>query len=84
MKQLKLALIGFGNAGRAFASMLTAKQTEIRALYDIEVLVTAIVTATRGTIIDAEGINLDRACADIENNGCFNHSTRGFLSLIHI
>lgn len=80
MKQLKLALIGFGNAGRAFASMLTAKQTEIRALYDREVLVTAIVTATRGTIIDAEGINLDRACADIENNGCFNHSTRGFCT----
>lgn len=80
MKQLKLALIGFGSAGRAFAKMLTDKRDALSVLYDREILVTAIVTATRGTIVNAEGIDLDRACADIEDNGCFNQKTRGFCT----
>lgn len=78
MKQLKLALIGFGNAGRAFTSMLMSKQTDIRTLYDCEILVTAIVTATRGTLVCDEGIDLAAACADIENNGHFDKNSTGF------
>ena len=36
MKELKLALIGFGNAGQAFAKMLLEKEEEVRKKYKYE------------------------------------------------
>ena len=33
MNDLKLALLGFGNAGQAFAKMLCQKQAEIKKAY---------------------------------------------------
>lgn len=78
MKPLKLALIGFGSAGRAFAKMLLAKQNELAAVYGRAVIVTAIVTATRGTLIDAHGIDLEKACREAEEKGHFDERADGF------
>ena len=78
MKPLKLALIGFGSAGRAFAKMLLAKQNELSAVYGRAVIVTAIVTATRGTLIDAHGIDLEKACREAEEKGHFDERADGF------
>ncbi len=81
MNELKLALLGFGNAGRAFAEMLLEKQEEIRAVYGRDVLVTAISTASRGTIVNSEGIDLEKALRDIETKGIFGDDTPGLCSL---
>ena len=71
MNDLKLALLGFGNAGQAFVKMLSEKLPEIQRIYGRSVKVTAIATASKGTIIDAGGIDLLQVCADIEHFGKF-------------
>lgn len=72
MKELKLALMGFGSAGQAFARMLLEKDEEIRQKYDTRVLVVAITTKTRGNLVDAWGIDLDKALKNMENSGRFD------------
>lgn len=81
MKDLKLALLGFGNAGRAFAKMLTDKMPEIRQCYGRGVLVTAVSTGSRGAVINEDGIDLRKAWTDIENTGAFAADTPGLCSL---
>ncbi len=72
MKELKLALIGFGNAGQAFAKMLLEKEEEVRQKYDTRITVVAITTKTRGNLIDAWGIDLDKALKNVQNSGRFD------------
>ena len=72
MKELKLALIGFGDAGQAFAEMLLDKDEEIRKKYDTRITVVAITTKTRGNIVDAWGIDLDKALKNVQNSGRFD------------
>jgi len=66
MKELKLALLGFGNAGQAFGRMLLDHEEEIIKTYDTKVLVTAIATGSRGNLVCADGIDLQRALADLD------------------
>ncbi|MGN0659973.1 MAG: homoserine dehydrogenase [Emergencia sp.] len=81
MEDLRLALLGFGNAGRAFAQMLTEKLPEIRETYGRGVRVTAIVTRSKGTIVDPEGIDLLKACSDAEHLGHFAENTPGLCNM---
>lgn len=81
MNDLKLALLGFGNAGQAFARMLCEKQQEIEAAYGRGVIVTAIATNSKGTIVDDAGIDLIKACTDVEQRGKFASETRGLCDL---
>lgn len=71
MKKVKLALLGFGNAGQAFARLLCAKRGRIAELYGTDVAVTAIATNSKGNLISTEGINLERALADLAESGRF-------------
>ena len=57
MKQFRIALIGYGNVGKAFAEMLLRKKGDIIAEFGIEPVVTAICTGTRGGVIRPEGID---------------------------
>jgi homoserine dehydrogenase len=77
MKDVRLAMLGFGNAGQAFARLLCDKQKEINEKYGCGVIVTAIATRTKGTIIDDSGIDLEKACKDVERDGRFGHDTPG-------
>lgn len=77
MNDLKLALLGFGNAGQAFAKMLCEKQQEIKEAYGRGIVVTAIATHSKGTIMDSSGIDLTKACQDVESLGRFAPDTRG-------
>lgn len=81
MKDLKLALLGFGNAGKAFARMLLEKDTEIRKVYGRGVKVTAIVTASKGTVVNGAGIDIAKAADDAEHLGRFSPDTPGLCSL---
>ena len=58
MEDLKLALLGFGNAAQAFARMLLDKEEEIERTYGRGVKVTAVTTPTKGTILNGRGIDL--------------------------
>lgn len=51
MKVLKIAMLGFGNAGRAFARILIEKHEQIKVDYDCDIQVAAIATGSRGTLL---------------------------------
>src|SRR5262245_15886645 len=59
--ELRVAIIGFGNVGRAFARLLQRKRTELSERYGIECAVTAIATARHGAVISKTGLDLDAA-----------------------
>lgn len=80
METLKLAMLGFGNAGRAFAKLLIDKRENIKNCYNYDIQVTAICTLTRGNLVDGKGIDLVRALEEIETDGRFN-KTWGCSSL---
>ena len=67
MQVKKLALLGFGNAGQAFARLLLDKEDEIRRKYGCQVKVSAIATNSRGNLEDDDGIDLEEALSDIES-----------------
>lgn len=71
MKTKKIALLGFGNAGRAFAKLLSDKHDAIKQRYGYDVLVTAIATNSRGNLVSPSGIDICEALTDIEKYGKF-------------
>lgn len=80
MKTLKIAMFGFGNAGRAFAKLLIEKQHEIRISYGFDVEVAAITTLTKGNLIEDSGIDLRKALRDIELTGHFDKTWNAYSS----
>lgn len=72
METKKLALLGFGNAGKAFAELLLKKHETIKEKYGYDILVTAIATNSKGNLADADGIDLSTALADVEKYGKFS------------
>ena len=69
MKDLKLCMMGFGNAGKEFAKLLIMKHEEIARIYEINVIVTAIATGTKGNLLKGKGINLQEALTQLEAEG---------------
>lgn len=61
MKQVTLAMLGFGNVGRAFVRLIQNKQPLLEKNFDLELIVTGILTGHHGAAIDTAGINLERA-----------------------
>lgn len=71
MKKINVALIGFGSVGQSFARILIEKKKEIEDVYGTTVNVVAITTKTRGNLVDAWGIDLERVLKNIEEYGVF-------------
>ncbi len=78
MKKIRLALLGFGNAGQAFAKLLLEKQDLIEKKYNCKVIVTAIATNSKGNLLCPEGIDLNEILEELQKNGKF--SNKGLLS----
>ena len=66
MPHVSIALVGFGNVGRAFARLLLRKQSLLKSEYAITFQTTGIATGSHGTAIDLSGINLERALSVVE------------------
>lgn len=71
MKKINVALLGFGSLGQSFAQLLLDKKDEIEKMYDAAVNVVAITTKTRGNLVDAWGIDLERVLNNIQDTGVF-------------
>jgi homoserine dehydrogenase len=69
LKTLKVALLGFGNAGRAFARLLMKKEAALEARFDCHIAITAISTHTHGCAVDAGGLDLAEAVQTVEAGG---------------
>jgi homoserine dehydrogenase len=72
----RLALVGFGNVGRALVRLLQRKQTELEAEHDIEFIITGIATGHHGIAVDPSGLDLDRALVLVENGESLNGLSR--------
>ena len=61
MDKIRIALIGYGNVGKAFAEMLLRREDYLRETFDTKAVITAICTATRGALIRPDGTGGDGA-----------------------
>jgi len=66
--QLNVALLGFGNVGRALGQLILAKSDVLRRDYDLNVRVVGISTGRHGHVIDRMGLNL-RTALDAVKHG---------------
>lgn len=64
-KIIRLAMIGFGNAGQAFARLILNKKEDLKKEYGYEILVSAIATGTRGCFYNPQGLDLAKAVEDL-------------------
>jgi homoserine dehydrogenase len=67
MAHYRLALVGFGNVGRALARLLLRKQDELEARYRITFRVTGICTGRHGAAINPDGLDIPRTLSLVEN-----------------
>jgi homoserine dehydrogenase len=67
MPHYTLALLGFGNVGRALARLLLRKEAELKDRYGITFTVTGIATGRHGAAIDPAGLDLDKALGLVES-----------------
>ncbi len=67
MPHYNLALLGFGNVGRALARLLQRKETELKDRYNITFAITGIATGRHGAAIDSAGIDIDQAIQRVES-----------------
>jgi homoserine dehydrogenase len=67
MPHYHLALLGFGNVGRAFARLLQRKETELKEKYDITFSVTGIATGRHGYAVNPNGLDLEKVLRLVEN-----------------
>ena len=81
MRELKIAMLGFGNAGRAFARLLLEKQENIRNEYSCIVKVAAIATGSRGSLVNDKGVDLEKALRDMENLNRFDTESSEFSGM---
>ena len=61
MPDIRLALLGFGNVGRALARLLLVKRDELRRRYQLNWQVVGIATLHHGVAIDPVGLDLEQA-----------------------
>lgn len=77
MKEYRLALIGFGNVGKAFAQLLLRKESDLKQQRGIRFRVTGILTGRHGGAIDPDGIDLSRALDILKAGGDISSLSKG-------
>jgi homoserine dehydrogenase len=66
MNDYRLALVGFGNVGRALVRLLIRKEKELKEKYKITFRVTGIATGHHGSILDDGGVDVQQALNLVE------------------
>lgn len=86
--ELRVALIGCGNVGRAFLRLWQDKRRELRQRYDVSLKLTGIATAHHGIAVSSKGIDTrtvlrrldsDRSLASLHVEGPSLESTDVFV-----
>jgi homoserine dehydrogenase len=67
--KISLAMVGFGNVGRAFARLLMEKDAGLREDYGLDIKVTGIATGSHGMAVDPGGFDLNQVLALYEAGG---------------
>jgi homoserine dehydrogenase len=74
LKRFNLCLIGFGNASRAFCKILVDHHESVKKMTGYDVRVTAIATKSKGSLIDKNGIDLEKAMLCVETNNMIHET----------
>jgi len=61
MQHHTLAMIGFGNVGKAFARLLLKKRQQLAAEFGLSFTITAIATGRHGRAIHPQGLDIEQA-----------------------
>ena len=80
-ENIKIAILGFGNVGRAFAKLLTEKREEIFNKFSLNVDVVAISTRTKGCLVNENGIDLKEVLNDIEKLNHFDNKRSDYRDI---
>ena len=81
MKTCRIAILGFGVAGKAFARILLANREQMIKDKGIEPVVVAITTGSRGALYNPEGLDLAKALKTMEGRGGFDPADPDFSRL---
>jgi homoserine dehydrogenase len=65
----KIALIGFGVVGQSFARVLSQKQQELNQKYGIDARVVAVSGRSKGSVLDEQGIDLEKLLNTFDKTG---------------
>jgi homoserine dehydrogenase len=76
MKHYSLALIGFGAAGQGLAKILRDHGAWLRETHAADIRLTAVCTRSRGTVQNANGLELDTLLAAIAHGDFNSHPDR--------
>ena len=80
-KEIKICLVGFGNAAQEFCKMLVTKSVELKENTGYNIKVTAIAGRSKGAIINNKGIDLTKALKAVENTGSFDAYCQDTVSM---
>jgi homoserine dehydrogenase len=80
MKTYNLALLGFGNVGRALANLLQEKRTELRDKYGIEWRITGVASRRIGWLANPDGFDLDALLAGNLQSSISNSTVQEWLA----
>jgi len=79
MKTISLAMVGFGNVGRAFARLLLKKTQCLEKDYDVNFRIAGIATYRHGMAVNPEGIDIQRALELADRKGSLNSLCNGII-----
>ena len=79
--EINICLVGFGNASKEFCRMLIEKNVELKANTGCDIKVTAIAGRSKGTIINSDGIDLQKALLDVSSSGKFDVSAKDNINM---
>lgn len=68
MRTIPLALIGYGNVGKAFSRLLIHKRAKLLEEFDLQFIVTGILTRRHGGAVNVDGIDQGQALARVDTN----------------
>jgi homoserine dehydrogenase len=72
MKVVRLAMVGFGNVGKAFVDLIGDKQQELSDLYGIHFIITGVASGKHGCAADPDGIDPPRLMEIAKSHGDYS------------
>jgi homoserine dehydrogenase len=78
---LKIALIGFGIVGQSFVRILKKKQRKLLQEHSLDVKLVAISDIMKGSILEHEGLDLEKLLSVIDETGKIDSYPRGVKGL---
>lgn len=72
MKTIRLIMVGFGNVGKAFVTLISNKKDELKDKYNLVFIITGIATARHGYAINSKGLPIEKILGVARKNGNYS------------